>query len=82
MLVWLLVMALNIYSLILLARVFMTWIPNLDYRNPIAKFLIDVTEPVLRPIRQALPPMSGLDLSPMVVMIGLYLLTSLITSLF
>ena len=52
---YLLFWALQVYQFILLARVLMTWIPNLDYNNPIARFLIQATEPVLAPIRNALP---------------------------
>ena len=66
--------ALQIYQLILLARVLMTWIPNLDYSNPIARFLYQATEPVLAPIRRALPPMGGIDLSPLVVFLGISVL--------
>ena len=66
--------ALQIYQLILLARVLMTWIPNLDYSNPIARFLYQATEPALAPIRRALPPMGGIDLSPLVVFLGISVL--------
>ena len=66
--------ALQVYQLILLARVLMTWIPNLDYSNPIARFLYQTTEPVLAPIRSALPPMGGIDLSPLVVFLGISIL--------
>ena len=70
--------ALQIYQLILLARVLMSWIPNLDYSNPIARFLYQATEPVLSPIRSALPAMGGLDLSPLVVFLGITVLMQLI----
>ncbi len=70
--------ALQIYQLILLARVLMTWIPNLDYNNPIARFLYQVTEPVLAPIRSALPPMGGIDLSPLVVFLGISVLMQIL----
>jgi len=60
---------LTIYSLILLARVFMTWMPNLDPQNPVVKFLFDATEPVLAPVRRVLPPMQGIDFSPIVVFV-------------
>lgn len=66
--------ALQVYQLILLARVLMTWMPNLDYSNPIARFLYQATEPVLAPIRSALPPMGGIDLSPLVVFLGISVL--------
>ena len=55
----------------LLARVVMSWIPNLDPNNPIARFLYQATEPVLAPIRSVLPPMAGIDLSPLVVFLGI-----------
>lgn len=71
--------ALQIYQLILLARVLMTWIPNLDHNNPIARFLYQTTEPVLAPIRSALPPMGGIDLSPLVVFLGISVLTRMLS---
>lgn len=67
LIVWLL----QIYQFILLARVLMSWLPNLDYNNPIVQFLYQATEPVLAPIRRALPQMNGLDLSPLVVFLGI-----------
>jgi len=74
--------ALQIYSLILLARVFLTWFPNIDRSNPLVKMLHDVTEPVLQPIREALPPTRGFDFSPLVVFIGIWILQRLIIGIF
>ena len=73
-----LIWALQAYQLILIARVLMSWIPNLDYSNPIARFLVQATEPILAPIRNALPPLGGIDLSPLVVFLGISVLTQLI----
>ncbi len=70
--------ALQAYQLILLARVLMSWIPNIDPSNPIARFLYRATEPVLAPIRGALPNMGGLDLSPLVVFLGISVLITLV----
>ena len=69
--------ALQVYQLILLARVLMSWIPNLDPNNPIARALYQATEPVLAPIRSALPPLGGIDLSPLVVFLGISILMHL-----
>ena len=69
---------LQIYQLILLGRVLLSWIPNVDYSNPIVRFLYEATEPVLAPIRNALPPMSGIDLSPLVVFFAITILTRLL----
>ena len=74
MLISLLMWALQIYSFVLVARALMTWIPNLDYSNPIVRFLINVTEPVLRPVRQMLPSNSGADFSPLIVLVGIMLI--------
>jgi YggT family protein len=69
---------LQIYTLILLARVIMSWIPNLDYSNPIVNFLFQATEPVLKPVRDALPQGQGIDFSPIVVFIGIMVLQNVL----
>ena len=69
---------LQIYQLILLGRVLLSWIPNVDYSNPIVRFLYQTTEPVLAPIRNALPPMGGIDLSPLVVFFGISILMQIL----
>ncbi|MGB5986844.1 MAG: YggT family protein [Desulfobacterales bacterium] len=59
--------ALNIYMWIMIARVVLSWV-NPDPFNPIVRFIHNVTEPILGPIRQKLPlNFGGLDLSPIVV---------------
>ncbi len=62
---------LTIYSYIMLVRVLLSWFPNIDRYNPIVKFLYDVTEPVLQPIRNALrnvtPGGLPIDFSPLIV---------------
>ena len=67
----------DLYSLVVLAAVIMSWIP-VDRQNPIATFVHGLTDPVLVPIRNAIPPMGGLDLSPMVLLIGLQMLKGLL----
>lgn len=74
-------MILRLYSFIILARVIMTWIPNLDYKNPIVEFLLQVTEPVLKPIRQALPQSGGFDFSPIVVLLTISVLSRILISI-
>ncbi len=75
----------QIYSFILLARVLMSWVPMftnrpLDPSNPFVKFLLDVTEPVLAPLRRFLV-IGMMDLSPLVALIGLQIISrALLTS--
>lgn len=66
----LLVRLIDLYSLVVLVAVIMSWM-RLDPRNPLVMIVRSLTEPVLAPIRQVLPPMGGLDLSPMVLLIAL-----------
>ncbi len=65
---------LNIFMWIIIIRALISWV-NPDPNNPIVQFLYKVTEPVLFPIRKALP-MSGLgiDISPIVVILIIYFL--------
>ena len=73
----LLVRLIDLYSLVVLVAVVLSWI-RLDPRNPLATIVHGLTEPILRPIRNVLPPMGGLDLSPMVLLLGLQVLKSLL----
>jgi len=60
---------LNIYMWIVVARAIISWVSPDPY-NPIVRFLYLATEPVLSRIRRTLPlPMTGLDLSPIVVFV-------------
>ncbi len=75
---------LNVYLLILLTRIVLSWFPLAPdgVARQIYGFLGALTEPVLGPLRRTLPPVRmgtvGLDLSPIVVFIGIYVLEALI----
>ena len=60
----------DLYSIVVLAAVVMSWV-QADRRNPIVQWVYSMTEPVLAPIRRVLPPLGGLDLSPMVLLVVL-----------
>ena len=63
---------LDLYSWVIIAAALISWVSP-DPRNPIVQFLHKVTEPVLRPVRNLLPPWKtgGLDLSPLIVIIAI-----------
>jgi YggT family protein len=46
--------------------------------NPASNILWSLNEPILRPVRRFIPPMSGLDLSPLVVILLLQVLNRLL----
>ena len=71
----------QLYSFVLLARIILSWVPNVDRSNQIIQFLYQVTEPVLEPVRRALPQVGMIDISPIVVFIGLHLLQSILLNM-
>jgi YggT family protein len=79
--VQLLINVLYVFIIVMLIRVVFSWISPYP-TNPVTRFAYRITEPVLAPIRRILPPMSGIDLSPMVVMLGAYLLISILRNVY
>ncbi len=77
----LLARVLQIYTFILLIRILITWIPNLDPHHPIVQLLFQVTEPVLEPARKLIPSIGMIDISPIVVFIILGILQDLLVQL-
>jgi YggT family protein len=84
----LLAYALQIYLWIVLAWVIFTWLYQFNVINPrnqlvaaIGRFLYQVTEPVMRPIRRVVPNLGGIDISPLVLTLIIFLLLRLIYSL-
>jgi YggT family protein len=67
----------DLYSFIVLGAVIVSWLP-LDRRNGLVDTLHRLTEPALAPIRRVLPPIGGLDLSPMVLLLALQVLRGLL----
>ena len=69
----------TIYIWVVIIRVVVSWI-NVDRNNPYVQFLVRITEPVLYKIRRYLPDFGGLDLSPMVLVLGLYFVQSFVVA--
>ncbi len=61
-----------VFLFAILARVILSWVAPYP-RSPVTHLLISLSEPLLRPARRVIPPISGLDLSPIVVLILLQL---------
>jgi YggT family protein len=75
-----LIYALYALIIVILVRVVFSWVspyPN----NSVYRFVFRVTEPILGPVRRRLPPMSGMDLSPLVVTLLAYFLIAAIRNL-
>ncbi len=67
---------LNIFLFAILIQVILSWFGTGGY-NPVASLLYSLTEPILAPCRRLLPPISGLDLSPILALVGIQLIKML-----
>jgi YggT family protein len=65
-----------LYIVAILIAVVMSWVGQRAY-NPVVSIIDALTDPVVRPARNLIPPIGGLDLSPMVVLIALNLVLML-----
>lgn len=70
----LLQLTLWVFIIAIFIRVILSWVsPYAARQHPAVGLLNNLTDPLMRPARQMIPPMGGLDLSPIVVFILLYL---------
>jgi YggT family protein len=87
-LIWLILTIIDIYFWVVIASAVMSWLIAfnvVNVRNHIVGLiwdtLIRLTEPVLAPIRRVLPNLGGIDISPVVLLLGLQFLRIFIVNL-
>jgi len=78
-------MVLELYKWLLIVAVIMSWLIAFNVVNTrntvvstIARFLYQITEPVLRPIRNLLPNLGGIDISPLIAFLIIYFIQRVI----
>ncbi len=64
----------------IIIRALMSWIMPQD-GSGLTRVLLDITEPILAPIRRVLPPVAGIDFSPILALILVQLVSQLVTQL-
>jgi len=76
-----LMLLLDVLWFIVIAHVIMSWLINFQVLNLRQQFVAQIwsglnrlLEPIYEPVRRILPPMSGIDLAPLLVLIGVYAL--------
>jgi len=72
---------LNLYLIILFVRILLTWFPTVGWMNKIAETLSPITDPYLNAFRSFIPPVGGLDLSPLLAFLVLQVLIQVFQSL-
>ena len=77
--------ALNLYIWLLIAAAILSWLIAFNVVNTrnqfvsaVAEFLYRITEPVLRPIRNFLPSLGGIDISPIILILIIMLIERII----
>ena len=71
----------RIETILIFARVLLSWFPGIPPWHPLVRALASVTDPVLLPFRRILPTIGGLDFSPIVAIIALQVLGNFIVDL-
>jgi YggT family protein len=74
----LLSLGINVFLFSIIIQAVLSWINPMAGHNPALTILYMLNEPLLRPARKLLPPFSGLDLSPLIVILGLQVLKMLL----
>ena len=66
------------YYLLIILRIFLSWIPNINWHQQPVKFIREVTDVYLDIFRRLIPPAGGLDFSPIIALIALQIIQKLI----
>jgi YggT family protein len=69
------------FYVLLIIRVVLSWVPGVAQDHPAVNLVFRVTSPILTPIRRIMPPMGGLDLSPLVAILLLTVVQTLVLNL-
>ena len=75
---WLFDTIINLYTMVIIAQVILSWLVSFNVVNTqnrfvfmIGDFLHRATDPALKPLRKIMPNLGGLDISPIVLILGL-----------
>jgi len=86
---WLILTVIDLYTWIVIIGVVLSWLVAFNVINTTNRFVYMVgdfthraTEPALRPIRNFLPNLGGMDISPMVLILGLFFIKKVIINIY
>lgn len=59
----------QVLALLIIVRAILTWVPSVDYGHPVIRAIVRVTDPVMLPIRRLIPPLGGIDVTPIAALL-------------
>ncbi|HEY6101623.1 MAG TPA: YggT family protein [bacterium] len=74
-------LAFQAFYVLLIIRMVLSWMPGVAQDHPAVDFVFRATSPILTPIRRIMPPLGGLDLSPLVAILLLSVVQTLVLNL-
>lgn len=84
----LLVLLVDLYTWVIIITVVVSWLVIFDVLNTrnkivyrVCSFLNQITNPVISRVRRFVPPIGGMDISPLVIILGLWLIKAFLFSL-
>ncbi len=69
-----LIAIITVYEGLILLRAVLSWFVSPNSTHPVIQIIKKLTDPVLEPVRKQLPVSSGIDFSPLIVLVALELL--------
>lgn len=79
----------GLYTFVVIISVVLTWLVQFNVVNTsnqlvymVGDFLFRITEPILKRIRSVIPPVGGMDLSPLILLLALFFIRSLLPEIF
>lgn len=71
---------LNIYLLLIFVRILLSWFQGAGWAQQVMSYLSPITDPYLNIFRSVIPPLGGIDLSPILAIFSLQIISSLLAS--
>lgn len=69
------------FYLIIILRIFLSWIPNINWQQQPVKSIKEITDIYLDIFRRFIPPVSGLDFSPIIALIVLQIMQIIVVNI-
>jgi len=76
-----LVTFLNIYMVLMFVRILLSWFPNINWYDPPFSVVSQLTDPYLNLFRSFIPPLGGMDFSPIIAIFALQIVAQLLMGL-